>query len=116
MSAAFNGTDSQGNQIVDGLVIGGTFENVSAVILLRNAFDGNTNMRDGDNCARVTGWAPLSVTSVDDYNILSGDDMPYAFVSTEDLLSLCGPDATWQDIADYGMSLTTENIVAKYTA
>lgn len=116
MSAAFNGTDSQGNQIVDGLVIGGTFENVSAVILLRNAFDGNTNMRDGDNCARVTGWAPLSVTSVDDYNILSGDDMPYAFVSAEDLLSLCGPDATWQDIADYGMSLTTENIVAKYTA
>lgn len=116
MSAAFNGTDSQGNQIVDGLVIGGTFENVSAVILLRNAFDGNTNMRDGDNCARVTGWAPLSVTSVDDYNILSGEDMPYAFVSTEDLLSLCGPDVTWQDIADYGASLTTENIVAKYTA
>ena len=116
MSAAFNGTDSQGNQIVDGLVIGGTFENVSAVILLRNAFDGNTNMRDGDNCARVTGWAPLSVTSVDDYNILSGEDMPYAFVSTEDLLSLCGPGVTWQDIADYGASLTTENIVAKYTA
>ena len=116
MDAAFNGTDSQGNQIVDGLVIGGTFENVSAVILLRNAFDGNTNMRDGDNCARVTGWAPLAVTSVEDYNILSGDDMPYAFVSTEDLLSLCGPDVTWQDVADYGMSLTTENIVAKYTA
>lgn len=65
MDAAFNGTDSQGNQIVDGLVIGGTFENVSAVILLRNAFDGNTNMRDGDNCARVTGWAPLAVTSVE---------------------------------------------------
>ena len=114
MSDAFNGTDSQGNQIVDGLIVAGTYENVGAALILRNAFDGNTNMRDGDNCARVTGWAPLAVTSVEDYNFLSGENMPFAFVSAEDMVSLCNPDVTWQDIADFGTSLTVENITAKF--
>ena len=116
MSNAFNSTDSQGSPIMDGLVCNGTYENISAVLMLRNAFDGYAdNMRDEDGtCSRVPGMAPLAITSTEDYNTLSSDDMPYSFVTTEDLLSLCGPDVTWQDINDFGASLTTENIIAKF--
>ena len=118
ISAAFNGTDSQGSPIIDGMVCNGTYENVSAVIMLRNAFDGNVdNMRDSDGtCSRVPGMIPLAISSVEDYNTLSSADMPYSFVSTEDMIALCGADVTWQDIDEFGAGLTTENIVAKFGA
>lgn len=118
INSAFNSTDSQGSPVIDGMVCNGTYENVAAVVMLRNAFDGYVdNMRDEDGtCSRVTGMIPLAITSTEDYNTLSSDEMPYSFVSTEDLLSLCGPDVTWQDINDFGASLTTENIVAKFGA
>ena len=115
MNTAFNTNDSQGNPIMNGLVCNGTYENVAAVIMLRNAFDGYAeNMRDNGKCSRVPGMAPLAITSTEDYNVLSGKDMPYSFVTTDDILSLCGPDVTWQDINDFGAALTTENIIAKF--
>lgn len=114
---AFNSTDSQGSPVMDAIVCNGTFENIACVVALRNAFDGYAdNMRDNGQCSRVPGMAPLVITSAEDYNTLAGDNVPYSFVTTEDLLSLCGPDVTWQDINDFGAALTTENIIAKFTA
>lgn len=115
MYNAFNTTDSQGSPVLDGAVTQSAYENVAAVIMLRNAFDGYVdNMRDNGNCSRVTGMAPLAITSPEEYNALSGDDMPYSFVTVDDLLSLCGPDVTWQDINDFGANLTVDNIMTKF--
>lgn len=112
---AFNTTDSQGSPVIDGMVCNGTYENISAVLMLRNAFDGNLeNMRDGDRCSRVPGMIPLAITSPEDYNILSSEDMPYSFVTDDELLSLCGADVTWEQINEFGAGLTAENIIAKF--
>ncbi len=112
---AFNTKDSQGSPVMDAIVLNGAYENVAAVLMLRNAFDGYAdNMRDGDRCSRVPGMIPLVVTSAEEYNSLSDGNMPYSFVTVEDLLSLCGPDVTFKDIDAFGASLTTENILEKF--
>ena len=116
MNNAFNGTDSQGSPIVDGMVCNGTYENLVSVVLLRNAFDGHAdNMRDNGQCSRIPGMVPLAVTSAEDYNILADEDIPYAFVTTDELLSLCGPDVTWEDLNEFGAGLTTEALVEKFS-
>ena len=115
---AINSTDSTGAQTVDGVVCDGTFERVAAVIVLRNAFDGYAEqMRNGENCSRIPGMRPLVVTTAEEYNFLSGESIPYSFVTTDDVLSLCcakNPEITWADIDAFGASLTTENIMAKF--
>lgn len=115
MQTAFNTTDSQGDTVVNGLVVNGLFENVGPVLFLRNAFDGySENMRDDGHCSRVPGMAPLAISSAEEYNALSADDIPYAFFTEEDLLSLCGPDVTWQDINDFGAAMNAETLMAKF--
>ena len=113
-STAFNTKDSQGSAVLDAIVLDGTYEFLDSIMILRNAFDGNTNMRDGDKCSRVPGMIPLVVTNTDDYNALSSDDMPYSFVTTDEIIGLCNADSTWQKIDELGASLTTENILNKF--
>jgi len=115
---AINSTDSTGAQTVDGVVCDGTYERVAAVIVLRNAFDGYAEqMRNGENCSRIPGMRPLVVTTAEEYNFLSGESIPYSFVTAEDVLSLCcaqNPEITWADIDAFGAALTTQNIMAKF--
>lgn len=112
---AFNNNDSQGSPILDGMVCAGTYEYVASVLILRNAFDGYVdNMRNGDACSRVPGMPPLSVCTADEYNILSDEKMPFSFMTAEDMLSLCGPNVTWQDIDAFGAKLTTQSIIDKF--
>lgn len=115
---AINSTDSTGAQTVDGVVCDGTFERIAAVIVLRNAFDGYAEqMRNGENCSRIPGMRPLVVTTAEEYNFLAGSEIPYSFVTVEDVLSLCcakNPEITWADIDAFGANLTTENIMAKF--
>ena len=114
-STAFNTTDSQGSPVMDAIVCTGTYENLSCILALRSAFDGYAdNMRDNGACSNITGMEPLVITNAEDYNVLAGEDMPYSFVTTDELVSLCGPDVTWQDINDFGKGLTTESIIAKF--
>jgi hypothetical protein len=117
ISTAMNGTDSTGNPVVDAIVCQGTYEHISSVLMIRNCFDGHVDqMRDGGNCSRVNGQAPLVIVSAEEYNALSGDDMPYSFVPMEDIVamtSLANPDVTWADIDAYGAALTTEAIIEK---
>lgn len=113
--AAFNGTDSQGSPIMDAIVLNGAYEHVAAVVILRNAFDGNLdNMRDNGQCSRVPGMVPLVVTNAEEYNALSADNMPYSYVTIEDINAMIGSGATWQQIDEFGANLTTENILAKF--
>ena len=61
--------------------------------------------------------APLVVTTAEEYNFLSGESIPYSFVTAEDVLSLCcaqNPEITWADIDAFGAALTTQNIMAKF--
>ena len=117
ISSAMNGLDSTGNPVVDAIVCQGTYEHIASVLLLRNCFDGHVDqMRSEGRCSRVSGQAPLVIVSADEYNKLSGDDMPYSFVPMEDIIamtSLANPDVTWQTISDYGAALTTEAIIEK---
>ena len=117
ISTAMNGLDSTGNPVVDAIVCQGTYEHIASVLLLRNCFDGHVDqMRNEGRCSRVSGQAPLVIVSADEYNKLSGDDMPYSFVPMEDIIaltSLANPDVTWQTISDYGAALTTEAIIEK---
>ena len=117
ISSAMNGLDSTGNPVVDAIVCQGTYEHIASVLLLRNCFDGHVDqMRNEGRCSRVSGQAPLVIVSADEYNKLSGDDMPYSFVPMEDIIaltSLANPDVTWQTISDYGAALTTEAIIEK---
>lgn len=112
---AFNSKDSQGSSIMDAIVLNGAYEHVASVVMLRNAFDGYAdNMRDGDRCSRVPGMIPLVVTNAEEYNSLSAADMPYSFVTLEDLMAVCGPEATFKGIDELGASLVTENILKKF--
>ena len=117
ISTAMNGKDSTGNPVVDAIVCQGTYEHISSVLLLRNCFDGYVDqMRGEGRCSRVSGQDPLVIVSADEYNALSGDNMPYSFVPMEDIIamtSLANPDVTWQTISDYGAALTTEAIIEK---
>lgn len=113
--AAFNSTDSQGSQVIDAIVLNGTYEHLVAVMMLRNAFDGHADaMRDGDHCSRVSGQIPLVVTTAEEYNALSGDDMPFSFVTVDEVVGQCNADATFHSIDELGASLTTENILKKF--
>lgn len=116
IKAAFNGTDSQGSPIMDAIVLNGAYEHIAAVAILRNAFDGNLdNMRDNGQCSRVPGMVPLVVTNADEYNALSADNMPYCYTTIDDINAMIGSGATWQQINEFGASLTTENILAKFS-
>lgn len=113
--AAFNSTDSQGSPVIDAIVLNGTYEHLAAVMMLRNAFDGHADaMRDGDHCSRVPGQIPLVITTADEYNALSGADMPFSFVTVDEVVSQCNADATFKSIDELGASLTTENILKKF--
>lgn len=118
VTAAFNSKDSQGSNVIDAMVCPGTFERIAAPIMLRNAIDGYVdNMRGDGRCSYVSDNRPLAVTSLDAYNALSGEKMPYAFMTTDDILSLCSkvnPDVTWEDINAFGKDLTAENIMKKF--
>lgn len=116
IKAAFNGTDSQGSPIMDAIVLNGAYEHIAAVTILRNAFDGNLdNMRDNGQCSRVPGMVPLVVTNADEYNSLSASNMPYCYTTIEDIQAMIGANVTWQQINEFGASLTTENILAKFS-
>lgn len=114
-SGAFNGTDSTGAPIMDAMVNVGLYEFVAAVVVLRNCLDGYAeNMRDNGECSRITGQRPLVVTNPDQFNTLANENIPYAYISTEQLLELCcvvNPDVTWKDIDEFGANLTAEAIV-----
>lgn len=113
--AAFNSTDSQGSPVIDAIVLNGTYEHLAAVMMLRNAFDGHADaMRDGDHCSRVPGQIPLVITTADEYNALSGADMPFSFVTVDEVVNQCNGDATFKSIDELGASLTTENILKKF--
>ena len=100
---------------MDAIVLNGAYEHIAAVAILRNAFDGNLdNMRDNGQCSRVPGMVPLVVTNADDYNALSADNMPYCYTTIEDINAMIGANATWQQIDEFGASLTTENILKKF--
>lgn len=118
ITAAFNSKDSQGSNVIDAMVCPGTFERVAAPIILRNTIDGYVdNMRGDGRCSYVSDNRPLAVTSLEAYNALSGEQMPYAFMTTDDILSLCSkvnPDVTWEDINAFGKELTSENIMNKF--
>ncbi|MBQ9007736.1 MAG: hypothetical protein IJ088_00175 [Clostridia bacterium] len=117
ISSAMNGSDSTGNPVVDAIVCQGTYEHIASVLLLRNAFDGFVDkMRAEGRCSRVSGQDPLVIVSAEEYNALSGENMPYSFVPMEDIIamtSVVNPDVTWKTISDYGASLTTEAIIEK---
>lgn len=119
ISSAFNGKDSQGNPIMNAIVGQGTFDNVAAVIAMRNALDGYVdNMRDGDNCSRIPGMRPLTILNADAYNLLSSDEIPYSFITSEEILSLCNvvnPEVTFKDINDFGATLTSNLIIEKFS-
>lgn len=118
ITAAFNSTDSQGSNVIDAMVCPGTFERIAAPIILRNTIDGYVdNMRGEGRCSYLSENRPLAVTSLESYNSLSRDMMPYAFMTPEDILSLCSkvnPDITWKDINAFGKELTAENILKKF--
>ena len=53
----------------------------------------------------------------DAYNALIKEGNPYAFMTTEDILSLTNkknPDVTWKTIDDFGGKLTTQYILEKF--
>lgn len=118
IAAAFNGTDSQGSPIIDAIVSPGTFEHVAAVTMLRNAFDGyDEQMRDNGNASNVTGMDPLVITSAEDYNVLAKKDMPYSFVTVDDILAMCNTvnnEVTYQTINDFGASINTQSILERF--
>ena len=74
-------------------------------------------MRADGRCSYVSKNAPLAVASVDAYNALVKEGNPYAFMTTEDILSLTNkknPDVTWKTIDDFGGKLTTQYILEKF--
>lgn len=118
ITAAVNGKDSQGSPVIDAIVCPGTFERIGAAIMIRNAYDGFADkMRADGRSSYVSKNAPLAVASVDAYNALIKEGNPYAFMTTEDILSLTNkknPDVTWKTIDDFGGKLTTQYILEKF--
>lgn len=118
ITAAVNGKDSQGSPVIDAIVCPGTFERIGAAIMIRNACDGFADkMRADGRSSYVSKNAPLAVASVDAYNALIKEGNPYAFMTTEDILSLTNkknPDVTWKTIDDFGGKLTTQYILEKF--
>ena len=118
MATAMNAKDSTGNPVVDAMITEGTYGRVAAAIMMRNAFDGYADqMRDNGAASFVGSNAPLVVTSGEQYNALTAGDMPYSFVTVDEILALCckvNPDVTWKTIDDFGSTLTTDAILAKF--
>lgn len=118
ITAAVNGKDSQGSPVIDGLVCPGSFERIEAAIVIRNACDGFADqMRANGKCSTISKNAPLTITTVDQYNTLAKSSIPYGFVTTEEILSLTSAknkDVTWETINNFGDTLTTEKIVEKF--
>lgn len=117
MANAFNTNDSAGTPIIDGMIDTGMYEMVASVIILRNCFDGYAdNMRDNGQCSRVAGQRPMVVTTPDQYNKLTAEGVPYAFMTIDEILSLCSlnnSDVTWKDIDDFGAAMTTNVVLDK---
>ena len=112
---AFNSLDSQGSPVIDAIVLNGTYEHLAAVMMLRNAFDGYADaMRDDGHCSRVPGQIPLVITTPEEYNALSGEGMPFSFVTVDEVVGQCNANATFESIDELGASLTTENILKKF--
>ena len=77
---AFHAEDSTGHPVMDAVVAQATFETVSGMIVLRNAIDGYADHMRGDGrCSRIAGSAPLVVVSAEEYDILSREDIPFAY-------------------------------------
>ena len=113
---AFHAEDSTGHPVMDAVVAQATFETVSGMIVLRNAIDGYAdNMRGDGRCSRIAGSAPLVVVSAEEYDILSREDIPFAYCTAEDIVSLTGESVTWEDIDAFGAGLTTEAVIEKFT-
>lgn len=118
ITAAFNSIDSHGSNVIDAMVCPGTFERIAAPIILRNAVDGYAdNMRGDGRSSYISENRPLAVIDLESYNALSQENMPYAFMDRDDILSLCSkvnPDITWEDINHFGADLTAESILNKF--
>ena len=116
---AFNTLDSTGNPSLNAIVCTGLYEFLAGIIVLRNALDGYVdNMRNEDGtCSRVPGMRPTVITSAEQYNVLSGDDLPYAFITEDEILSVCcqlHPEVTYADIDALGAKQTTDYLMTKF--
>ena len=119
VGAAFNSQDSTGNPALNAIVCTGLYEFLAGVIVLRNALDGYVEqMRNEDGtCSRVPGMRPTVITSAEQYNVLSGDDLPYAFITEDEILSVCSllhPEITYADIDALGAKQTTDYLMTKF--
>jgi hypothetical protein len=118
ITAAVNSKDSQGSPVIDALVSPASFERIEAALVIRNAYDGYADkMRADGKCSTINKNAPLTITTVQQYNVLAKDTIPFAFVTADEILSLTNkknPDVTWKTINDYGANLTTQKIVEKF--
>ena len=119
VGAAFNSQDSTGNPALNAIVCTGLYEFLAGIIVLRNALDGYVEqMRNEDGtCSRVPGMRPTVITSAEQYNVLSGDDLPYAFITEDEILSVCSllhPEITYADIDALGAKQTTDYLMTKF--
>jgi hypothetical protein len=96
----------------------GQYEILAGVIILRNALDGYAEqMRDNGRCSRVPGMRPTVVTSAEQYDVLSGGDIPYSFITEEEILSMCSllhPEVTYAEIDAMGAEQTGESLMTKF--
>lgn len=116
---AFNSQDSTGNPALNAIVCTGLYEFLAGIIVLRNSLDGYAdNMRNSDGtCSRVPGMRPTVITSADEYNVLSSSELPYAFITEDEILSVCSklhPEVTYADIDALGAKQTTEYLMTKF--
>ena len=116
---AFNSQDSTGNPALNAIVCTGLYEFLAGIIVLRNSLDGYAEqMRNSDGtCSRIPGMRPTVITSAEQYNILSSDELPYAFITEDEILSVCSqlhPEITYEDIDALGAKQTTEYLMTKF--
>ena len=119
VGTAFNSQDSTGHPALNAIVCTGLYEFLAGIIVLRNALDGYVEqMRSEDGtCSRVPGMRPTVITSAEEYNVLSGDDLPYAFITEDEILSVCSllhPEITYADIDALGAKQTTDYLMTKF--
>ena len=116
---AFNSQDSTGNPALNAIVCTGLYEFLAGIIVLRNSLDGYAEqMRNSDGtCSRIPGMRPTVITSAEQYNILSSDELPYAFITEDEILSVCSqlhPEITYEDIDALGAKQTTDYLMTKF--
>lgn len=119
VGTAFNSLDSTGNPELNAIVCTGLYEFLAGIIILRNALDGYSDqMRNEDgSCSRVPGMRPTVITSAEQYNVLSSDELPYAFITEDEILSVCSklhPEVTYADIDALGAKQTTDYLMTKF--